>query len=199
MRLCCYREKKYNDRRLVYVMTVAYTVQFGDTTTVTYSAIEWEHNGRNNWNKRKNFQYAKGRMQKKPMYVNFNNQSLQSTEIGFLAGQTGQGIAIGVNTRTQHTPPPSYYQYRRLEKFLVQEIFEHGFNKKQPSIGPEWVFDPVLTIAEQELEEKYSKSVQSRCVDQSAEPPVKHPVEPNIKNDTSIWNKAKIFFQELNL
>lgn len=163
MRLCCYREKKYNGRRLASVLTIAYTVQFGDTTTVTYSAVEWNHNGKNNWNKRKNFQYAKQRMEKKPLFVTFNNLH----------------------------PPPSYYQYRRLEKFLVQEIAAHnGVSKRPPVIGPEWIFDPVLTSEEQKLEAKYSEEM-SRCN--------KHLVEPVIKETTSvIWNVAERFFREWN-
>lgn len=131
MRLCCYRDKEYegvNRRRLMRVLTIAYVVEFGENTTVTYSAVEWKYNGHNNWNKRKNFQYAKQRMQKKPLIVTFSNLE----------------------------PPLSYYHYRRLEKFLVQDITEHGIVKRQPIVGPAWIIDPVLTTAEEILEKDYA-------------------------------------------
>jgi len=132
--------KKIQSNTLTYVMTIVYKLLFNTVngTIVQYNAVVWKkESSKDHWHRQSAVKWATENLEKFPLCIPF----------GMIPAD--------------HFP--HYYQFRRLERYIVEQIYTFGLTwhmrSKAVEFPPHDIFNPELTDHEQMLQEQYEASL----------------------------------------
>jgi hypothetical protein len=132
--------KKIQGNTLTNVLTVVYKLLFNTTngTIVQYQAVVWKKESlSDHWSRRNAVKWATENLVKFPLCIPFG--TLPDDHF------------------------PRYYQFRRLERYIVSQIYTFGLTwntrSKPIEFPPQDIFNPELSEHEQELQAAYEASL----------------------------------------
>lgn len=130
-----FHDKKNRGNKLIHVLSIVYNVNIQKSyTTVNFSGVVWKFNPdskKDQWSRKNSVKWAKERLSTCPITVHFDIE--------------------------KHSP--GYYQYRRLERYMRNYIYEFGLSKADIHCCDNTIFESKLTSNEEELQAIYEESL----------------------------------------